>query len=215
VLIVVCQPLLSSCRASPLDYEAYLKEIEKLIRRVNAGKAEDTAERLKPPGLRALYSNLGREEALAIRIHEAILQVRPDAWRGVPLRENKIKQALFQELTDKAEVERVFLIIQQRKEVLMAVTIKLGAITVDVTRKNIKNVHLPEDGTTFTVVGSKGVNAGGELVGKVIDGCHHLAFRRTNGTLILQARRFDPAGSENVGILMGWKLATLGILMCR
>ncbi len=108
--------VIAARKSKALDYEAYLKEIEKLIRRVNAGKAEDTPERLNTPGLRALYSNLGNDEEQAIRLHEAILKVRPDAWRGVQARENKIKQALYQELNDKAEVERVFLIIQQQKE---------------------------------------------------------------------------------------------------
>jgi type I restriction enzyme R subunit len=108
--------VIAARKSKALDYEAYLKEIEKIIRRVNAGKAEDTPERLNTPGLRALYSNLGNDEERAIRIHEAILKVRPDAWRGVPPRENKIKQALYQELNDKAEVERVFLIIQKQTE---------------------------------------------------------------------------------------------------
>jgi type I restriction enzyme R subunit len=51
-----------------------------------------------------------------MKIDDAIRRVRPDAWRGVPAREQAIKQALFEELHDVDEVERMFLIIKQQKE---------------------------------------------------------------------------------------------------
>ncbi len=42
--------------------------------------------------------------------------VRPDDWRGVQPRERVIKQALFDILKDKDEVERIFRIIKAQKE---------------------------------------------------------------------------------------------------
>ena len=53
---------------------------------------------------------------LALKIDQAIKQVRPDDWRGVAPRERIIKQALFGILNDVAEVERIFLIIKQQPE---------------------------------------------------------------------------------------------------
>ena len=41
---------------------------------------------------------------------------RPDSWRGVQPREQRIKAALYKVLQDFAEVERVFLIIKAQKE---------------------------------------------------------------------------------------------------
>ena len=38
----------------------------------------------------------------------------PDGWRGVEPKERVIKQALYRELGDKDEVERIFLIIKAR-----------------------------------------------------------------------------------------------------
>ncbi|NCC05181.1 MAG: HsdR family type I site-specific deoxyribonuclease [Proteobacteria bacterium] len=125
------------------NYEAYLKRIAELAKRVQAGQAEDTPAQLHTPGRRALYNNLqprpgvasrcgtaepspaygsegeaAQEEALAlaIRIDETVKHTRPDGWRGVQAKENVIKAALYGILQDVAEVERIFLIIEQQKE---------------------------------------------------------------------------------------------------
>ena len=125
------------------NYEACLKRIAELAKRVQAGQAEDTPAQLHTPGRRALYNNLqprsgaasrcgtaepasvygnegeaAQEEALAlaIRIDETVKHTRPDGWRGVQAKENVIKAALYGILQDVAEVERIFLIIEQQKE---------------------------------------------------------------------------------------------------
>ena len=73
--------------------------------------------RLDTPGKLALYNNLGRNEALALKIDEAVRQSRPDGWRGIQTRENMIKGALLPLLdNDVAEVERIFLIIKAQRE---------------------------------------------------------------------------------------------------
>ena len=97
-------------------YEEYLNSIAELAKRVEAGKAEDTPENLNTPGKRALWSNLGGDEALALSIDIAVRNVRPDEWRGVQPREQTIKAALYEILHDKDEVERIFLIIKQQRE---------------------------------------------------------------------------------------------------
>ncbi len=52
----------------------------------------------------------------AMRLHAAIKRSRPDAWRGVQTRELTIKQAMFNILEDVNEVERLFLVVKQRRE---------------------------------------------------------------------------------------------------
>ena len=71
---------------------------------------------LNTPGRRALYNNLGHNEALALQIDAKVREVRPDGWRGVQTRENVIKAALYQILNDVAEVERIFPIIKKQSE---------------------------------------------------------------------------------------------------
>ena len=108
--------IIAARKAKAIEYEEYLKRIAELAKRVEAGHAEDTPERLHTPGRRALYNNLNRNEELAIRIDDTVKRVRPDGWRGIQAREQVIKAALYGVLQNEAEVERIFLIIKQQKE---------------------------------------------------------------------------------------------------
>ena len=77
----------------------------------------DTPEKLNTPGKRALYNNLNKDEALALEIDETVRRVRSNAFRGNQAKENVIKAALFPLLgNNRAEVERIFLIIKAQKE---------------------------------------------------------------------------------------------------
>lgn len=120
--------IIAERKAKAIEYEEYLKRISDLVKRVDAGKADDTPVQLDTPGKQALYNNLpdpprpapmdnmgdGVTEfrvegdpklALALRIDAAIRRSRPDGWRGVQTRELVIKRALFEILQDAAEVE--------------------------------------------------------------------------------------------------------------
>ena len=59
--------ILSDLKAQRIDYEEFLKRIAELAKQVQAGKADDTPEKLNTPGKRALYNNLKKDEALALR----------------------------------------------------------------------------------------------------------------------------------------------------
>ena len=108
--------IIAARKAKALEYEEYLGRIAELAKRVDVGHAEDIPEKLDTPGLRALYNNLGKNEDLAVKIDEVVKRERPDDWRGVQAREQVIKQALYAQLKDVAEVERMFLIIKQQRE---------------------------------------------------------------------------------------------------
>jgi type I restriction enzyme R subunit len=109
--------ILADLKALRIDYEAFLKRIADLAKQVQAGKSSDTPAKLDTPGKRALYNNLNQDEALALKIDEIVRRVRPNAFRGNQAKENVIKAALLPLLgNDKAEVERVFLIIKAQAE---------------------------------------------------------------------------------------------------
>lgn len=103
-------------REKAIQYEEYLQQIAELINRVNAGTVDSTPPRLDTPGKRALYNNLEHNEELALRLDQAVKTNAPDGWRGVEPKERVIKQALYKELGDKDEVERIFLIIKAQRE---------------------------------------------------------------------------------------------------
>jgi len=103
-------------KAKAMNYEEYLKQIGELAKNVGAGHSEDAPVSLDTPGKRALYNNLYQNEELAINIDNTIKENRPDDWRGIKPREQRIKSDLFRVLKDESEVERIFLIIKAQKE---------------------------------------------------------------------------------------------------
>jgi type I restriction enzyme, R subunit len=108
--------IIAARKAKAIEYEDYLKQIAELAGKVQAGKAEETPTTLVTPGKRALWSNLGQDEALALKVDAAVRDARPDGWRGVDARENAIKRALFGVLNDVAEVERIFVVVKAQTE---------------------------------------------------------------------------------------------------
>lgn len=109
--------ILADLKSLRIGYEEFLKRIAELAKQVQAGKGDDTPEKLNTPGKRALYNNLKKDEALALKIDETVRRVRPNAFRGNQAKENVIKAALFPLLgNDHAEVERIFLIIKVQPE---------------------------------------------------------------------------------------------------
>jgi len=73
-------------------------------------------EALDTPAKRALYNNLGNNEALTIQIDRAVLVSKSDGWRGNQPKENQIKRAIWEIVKDEQEVERIFDIVKQQKD---------------------------------------------------------------------------------------------------
>ncbi len=113
---VLLNEIVESRKARAIEYEEYLKQIAELAKKVTAGQTDDNPAQLNTPGRRALYNNLGKDEALALKVDEAVKLVTPDDWRDNQAKENVVKSALHRVLQDIAEVERIFLIIKQQKE---------------------------------------------------------------------------------------------------
>ena len=109
--------ILADLKAKRIDYEEFLKRIGDLAKQVQGGTAPDTPSAMNTPGKRALYNNLNKDEALALKIDDTVRRVRPDLFRGNQAKENAIKRALLPLLgNDRDEVERVFLIIKAQPE---------------------------------------------------------------------------------------------------
>jgi type I restriction enzyme R subunit len=103
-------------KANAVSYEAYLKKIADLAKRVLEGKSIDTPDGLKTPAQRRLYNNLGENEELALAVHNKIVMNRPDNWKGNRTKEQIIKGILYEVLGDEKEVERIFPIVKEQGE---------------------------------------------------------------------------------------------------
>jgi type I restriction enzyme R subunit len=108
--------IISERRAGAISYEEYLQKIADIVSKVNEGKTESTPDDLVTPAQRALYNNLGKDKELALRIHNTVMTVKPDAWKGNEPKERVIKFALYKIFRKEAEVERIFEIIKKQDE---------------------------------------------------------------------------------------------------
>lgn len=112
----VLEEIIAARKAKAIQYEEYLKRIGELATNVEAGHSEQTPERLNTPGKRALWNNLGQDEAMALRIDATLREVCPDDWRGVQSKERIVKAALHKLLPEIEEVERIFSVIKAQSE---------------------------------------------------------------------------------------------------
>ena len=110
--------IIAARKAKAIEYEEYLEA----DRGTGEERSRRASARTRPrhsntPGKRALYNNLGQNEALALKIDATVREARPDGWRGVPApRADDQGSHCTRILQDVAEVERIFLIIKAQRE---------------------------------------------------------------------------------------------------
>ncbi|WMJ07715.1 type I restriction endonuclease subunit R [Nitrosomonas sp. sh817] len=103
-------------KQNALNYQEYLQKIADLANKVVAAQPNDTPKSLNTQAKRALYNNLGKNEALVLQINDAVMDSKQDNWRGNPARESDIQQAIFKIVNDVEEVERIFAIVKQQSD---------------------------------------------------------------------------------------------------
>jgi type I restriction enzyme, R subunit len=108
--------IIADLRAQRISYQEFLKRVAQLAKKLLAGQEQDTPEQISTRGLRALYSNLGQDKKLAVRIDEAVKKARPADWRSTQAKRLVVKQALWNILQNADEVERIFRIIERHEE---------------------------------------------------------------------------------------------------
>ena len=108
--------LLADLRQQRISYREYLDKIAELSKQVITGKDESLPTSLNTAGLRAIYHNLGDDEALALRVDGAIKGSRPDGWRGNTAKERRVQQTIFAILQDKEQTLKLFEIVKQQAE---------------------------------------------------------------------------------------------------
>ena len=66
--------------------------------------------------MRAFYDNCGEDEELAIKLHNAVLTSKLEGFRNNPVKEKKIKKAIYKILNDPEEVDRIYKLIVEQEE---------------------------------------------------------------------------------------------------
>ena len=100
--------LIAQRKKEALDYQKYLERIVNLAKKaVNPDTGESYPKELNTPGKRALYDNLGKDQARALAVDHSIHESRQDDWRNNPFKIRKVRLAVKvalggdEELTEK------------------------------------------------------------------------------------------------------------------
>lgn len=108
--------IIAELRAKKINYEQYLKKMADLAKRVSNLVRDDLPKTIQSQAQRALYSNLNKNEALAMACDEAVRYNKQTDWKGDEKKEEMIKFALYQVLKSIDEVERIFPVIRKQVE---------------------------------------------------------------------------------------------------
>lgn len=113
----VLDALIRERRQQVKAYEQYLQEIVELTQKVrNPGSTTSYPPSLNTRAKRALYTNLGNDEKLALAVDATIQKVKKDNWRGSLFKERAILYAIEDVLQDKDLAAQIFEIVKNQND---------------------------------------------------------------------------------------------------
>ena len=92
-------------KEATLEYEKYLQEIIELSKKItNPSTTTEYPVSMNTNAKRALYDNLGKNEALANQLDHKIMTTKKDGWRDTKIKTREVK-CVIQEILDVYEVK--------------------------------------------------------------------------------------------------------------
>ena len=114
----VLEQLIEERRRGVVAYKDLIEKYIALARDVTQPENNDRyPDAIKNSGaMRALYDNCGEDEVLVTKLHNAVMKSKMDGFRNNPVKESRIKRALYQILGNEDEVERIYRIVAEQEE---------------------------------------------------------------------------------------------------
>ena len=110
--------LIQQRREKALNYQEYLQKIVELAGQVKQpSQGQSYSQALDTFAKRALYDNLGQNEALALAVDTAVRNTMRDDWRGNKIKEREVKRAVREALGDDEHLlEAIFELVKNQRE---------------------------------------------------------------------------------------------------
>ena len=114
----ILEKLIQERRQGVVSYKELLDRYISLAKNVeHPEENEDYPESIrKSKAIQAIYDSVGEDEALAIKLHNVVMDSKMSGFRGDSIKERRIKAALYEILNDDTQVERLFKIIEKQEE---------------------------------------------------------------------------------------------------
>jgi len=111
--------LIAQRRENAVSYQEYLQQIVELTRQAKNGPSAGTHPKsLNCAAKRALYDNLGQDEARALRVDTAVRSKMQDEWRNNVMKTRRVRQAIADALTgdDDELVETTLQLVKRQND---------------------------------------------------------------------------------------------------
>jgi type I restriction enzyme R subunit len=100
-----------------LSYQEYLTKIVELTKQAsNPLTAASYPASVNSPAKRALFDNLGKNEALAIAVDREIRLVKKDSWRGNKFKEKEVRNAIKEHVAVPILVDVIYDLVWNQNE---------------------------------------------------------------------------------------------------
>lgn len=109
--------LIKQRKTEALSYQEYLAEIVELTRQ--AKSPETTASypaSINSPARRAIFDNLGQDEALAVAVDEEIRLTKKDSWRGNRFKEKEVRNAIKKHVSEPDLIDTIYELVWNQDE---------------------------------------------------------------------------------------------------
>lgn len=112
------EALIAKRKESVIDYKNHLQQLKELAEKaMNRGPSLEYPSVLLTDGMRNLYDNLVKDEALTLRVHQAIGKSKKADWIGVKLKEKRVRNALKKvEGIDVDKLDELMALIQKQDD---------------------------------------------------------------------------------------------------
>jgi len=108
--------LVQKRRDDAIAYAEYLEQIAALVRTARAGHGTAYPSGIDTPGRKALYDNMGQDDALTFRVDQLIRETAQTGWRENRMKERMLRRKLGEALRDEEAIDLVIEIIRSHDE---------------------------------------------------------------------------------------------------
>jgi type I restriction enzyme R subunit len=108
--------LVQKRRDDAIAYAEYLEKIAELVRSVKAGHGGEYPASITTPGRKALFDNLGQDEAHALTVDQVIRDNAQSGWRGNRMKERMLRKKLADVFDGEEAIDMIIDIIRSHDE---------------------------------------------------------------------------------------------------
>ena len=99
-----------------IEYAEYLERIAELVRQAKQGHSADYPAGISTRGQKALYDNLGADEALAIAVDKAVKETAPFGWRDNRMKERLVRRCIAEVLPAELDPDAILEVVREQDE---------------------------------------------------------------------------------------------------